>query len=741
MYRIDLEVGDQGGGVRFSATLAAGEDCVLGRARTCSVVIDDTMAADRHCRLFLDAGRVMVENLDQEIGTCLNGDFVADPMPVRNGSELLVGTTVLIVSIQPQAGATSGPSSADSTASEIAPAPKAPAIEPSKPLPAEQQDAASTASATQEAASWAVHPFEPTEQHAPAVEEDAVTPAPQAPARAPDRPDPNRAEPARPQPPRAIEPEPLPPYQPPGGKAQTPERSEAGVSGAGAARSWAHAMTYSADADLVSRIEADLRQEFADRVGSRDREALRALVKRGIERAHGYTLEQEDHIYQFLRCMVMLDDEIDGRNPDTEDVWLTLNHARRPAAQRIERAVKIASRIAGERSGSRSKSGAVMRPPSRPPARPAVSEAAAAGTQAPAAVSSPDEETAAGDVSAGTHATRGTPPPPPDVGAAEALPEIEGFLIKEEIGAGGMGRVFLAYDNQLDKDVAIKVLRSVDPEAQEQLQHEARAAARLEHPNIVQVSRFEKLGRGGFYVMQFVRGLDGSKLVKKFESAGAHQLPGEQVLKAAGVDAKRSPAELRELLVPDKNAYYRLVAYWMAGVADGLERAHSEGVLHRDIKPSNLLLSGDGRMMVTDFGLAARPADRQGIGRARVGTPRYLSPERVADWASFSDEVQHRDARADVWSLGAVLYEFLTYRPAFKGSVPEVLRAIVTEDPAPPNTLVWSVPEGLQRICLMAMARRPDDRFLKSGDMAESLRGWIRVETGIEKKGRIPFLT
>lgn len=502
-------------------------------------------------------------------------------------------------------------------------------------------------------------------------------------------------------------------------------------------------MTYSADADLVTRIEADLRQEFADRVASRDRETMRALVKRGIERAHGYGLEQEDHIYQFLRCMVMLDDEIDGRNPDTEDVWLTLNHARRPAAQRIERAVKIASRIAGERSGSRSRSGAVMRPPSRPSARPAAPEpiAAAAGTQAPAAVSSPDEETAADDVSAGTRATRGTPPPPPDAGTAEALPEIEGFLIKEEIGAGGMGRVFLAYDNQLDKDVAIKVLRSVDPEAQEQLQHEARAAARLEHPNIVQVSRFEKLGRGGFYVMQFVRGLDGSKLVKKFESAGAHQLPGEQVLKAAGVDSKRSPAELRELLVPDKNAYYRLVAYWIAGVADGLERAHSEGVLHRDIKPSNLLLSGDGRMMVTDFGLAARPADRQGIGRARVGTPRYLSPERVADWASFSDEVQHRDARADVWSLGAVLYEFLTYRPAFKGSVPEVLRAIVTESPAPPNTLVWSVPEGLQRICLMAMARRPEDRFIKSGDMAESLRGWIRVDTGIDKKGRIPFLT
>ncbi len=722
---------------------------MLGRASACTVVIDDTMAADRHCRLFLDAGRLMVENLDQEIGTCLNGDFVADPMPVGNGSELLVGTTVLIVSVRSEGSGTPPASSSEPSAAAVLD--ETAAIDLAAPEPS--RDASMTASETHQSATWAVHPFEPPGQRAGGSDEEAVTPAHEPSAgevmgREPVRAEPVRAgagrvEPVHAEPPRASEREPLAPYQPPGRRSEAVERSEAGASGAGATRSWAHAMTYSADADLVTRIEADLRHEFADRVGSRDREAMRALVKGGIERAHGYGLVQEDHIYQFLRCMVMLDDEIDGRNPDTEDVWLTLNHARRPAAQRIERAVKIASRIAGERSGSRSRSGAVMRPPSRPVAHTAVPEpvAAASGTQAPAAISSPDEETAAGDVSAGTHATRATPPPPSDAGAAEALPEIEGFLIKEEIGAGGMGRVFLAYDNQLDKDVAIKVLRSVDPEAQEQLQHEARAAARLEHPNIVQVSRFEKLGRGGFYVMQFVRGLDGSKLVKKFESAGAHQLPGEQVLKAAGVDSKRSPAELRELLVPDKNAYYRLVAYWIAGVADGLERAHTEGVLHRDIKPSNLLLSGDGRMMVTDFGLAARPADRQGIGRARVGTPRYLSPERVADWASFSDEVQHRDARADVWSLGAVLYEFLTYRPAFRGSVPEVLRAIVTESPAPPDTLVWSVPEPLQRICLMAMARRPEDRFLKSADMAESLRGWIRVDTGIEKKGRIPFLS
>lgn len=676
VHRIELQVNEPPGGPGFSVTLAGpGDECVLGRSPDCGVRIDDDMAADRHCRLYLAGDELMVENLDEEIGTCLNGEFVADPMSVRSGSELLVGATVFRVDVSIEADEEVSGGPADQEAAEEAPAP-GPVEQPEK------------------------------QAEPPAIAE------------------------------RPIEPEPLPPFEPPTAPAGgAPDRSE---SGASEGRSWAHAMTYSADTDLVSRIMSDLCEEFPEQAGSRNPDALRSLVERGIERAKGYGLEEDDHVYQFLRCMVMLDDEIDGRNPDTEDVWLTLNHARRPAAQRIERAVKIASRIWGEKSGSRSRG--MMRAPRTSARTPApVEPAQAPAVQSPAAapVQASAEELTAG----GTNATRGTPPPPPDAAVPEALPEIEGFSIKEEIGAGGMGRVFLAYDNQLDKDVAIKVLRSVDPEAQEQLQHEARAAARLEHPNIVQVARFEKMGRGGFYVMQFVRGMDGAKLVKKFESSGAHQLPGDEVLRVAGVDAKRSAAELRELLTPDKNAYYRLVAYWIAGVADGLERAHAEGVLHRDIKPSNLLLSGDGRMMITDFGLAARPADRQGMSRARVGTPRYLSPERVADWASFSDEVQHRDARADVWSLGAVLYEFLTYRPAFKGTVPEVLRAIVTEDPASPSSLVWSVPEGLEKICLKAMARRPDDRFARASEMAEALRGWVRVETGADKRGRIPFLS
>lgn len=695
MFRVELSTIDAGGaGHRQEVSLSpADHGCVIGRGPDCGMRLTDDMAAGHHCRLYVDNGRVLVENLDDEIGTCLNGAFVAEPMVVEDGAELLVGATALRVAVR-----------ANGTAS--APEASPPETAPAEP-PAEDADSRAD---TRDESLWPQRPnipaFSPepgartpeeTTPEVQSLDDEPITPMPVQPA-APDHP-----------------------------------RAESGTS-----RSWARKVTYGAEGQLVDRIEIDLREEFAGKTATRDPAQFRALIARGIERARGYGLESDDHIYQFLRCMVMLDDELDGRNPDTEDVWLTLNHARRTPAQRVDRAVKIATRLAGE-SGSRSRGPARVERPAPRPVPPPL-QVAETAPQTHGVTLSDADETAA-DRSAGTHATRGTPPPPPDMTSGpDRLPDIEGFTLKEEIGAGGMGRVFLAHDHQLDKDVAIKVLRSVDPEAQEQLQHEARAAARLEHPNIVQVSRFEKLGRDGFYVMQFVRGMDGSKLTKAFEAAGAHQHAAETVLKAAHVDAKRSPAEMRELMSPDKNAYYRLVAYWLAGVADGLERAHAEGILHRDIKPSNLLLSEDGRMMVTDFGLAARPADRQGSGRARVGTPRYLSPERVADWASFSDEIQAGDVRADIWSLGGVLYEFLTYRPAYRGSVAEVLRGITTGSPQAPTTLVWSVPEQLGEICLKAMARRPDDRFNRPADMAESLRGWIRVELGLEKKGRIPFL-
>ena len=717
MYQIELSITEgEGAGQRLEAEVPeTGPGCVIGRAAECAIRISDDMAADQHCRVYVEGGRVLVENLDEEMGTCLNGDFLAKPMVLEDGGELLVGATVLRVSLR--AVETNTPSEADQPVAEPVETP----VVVEEPEATEEDSEPDAGAVKPDQPQWPDRPDIPPAGAQEVESREEITPEVQG-----------------------LD---APPSTAPVTPTSVATEGDGGASSSGesgTSRSWARKVTYGAEGELVDRIEMDLREEFPEQTAGRDADQFRAMITRGVERAHGYGLEEDAHVYQFMRCMVMLDDELDGRNPDTEDVWLTLNHARRTPAQRVDRAVKIATRLSSERGGSRS--GFVTTPAAVKPSSQVVLDSptipASGSVSARASVTGlGDADVTAADVSAGTHATRGTPPPPDMVEGSEEMPEIEGFTIKEEIGAGGMGRVFLAHDHQLDKDVAIKVLRSVDPEGQEQLQHEARAAARLEHPNIVGVSRFEKHGRGGFYVMQFVRGMDGSQLIKAFEKSVAHQLDGEAVLRAAQVDLRRSPAELRELLTPEKNAYYRLVASWIAGVADGLERAHTEGVLHRDIKPSNLLLSEDGRMMITDFGLAARPADRQGMGRARVGTPRYLSPERVADWASFTDEIQSGDARADVWALGGVVYEFLTYRPAYRGSIAEVLRGIATDPPQAPTTLVWSVPEPLAAICLKAMARRPDDRFKRASDMAEALRGWIRVDLGIEKKGRIPFMT
>src|SRR6185312_1931530 len=160
------------------------------------------------------------------------------------------------------------------------------------------------------------------------------------------------------------------------------------------------------------------------------------------------------------------------------------------------------------------------------------------------------------------------------------------------------------------------------------------------------------------------------------------------------------------------------------GVAEGLDRAHSEGIIHYDVKPSNMMLAADGRMMLGDFGLATL-RDKQAANNAScVGTPGYLAPELLAAWAARSG-TSETDSRVDIWGLGLTLYEFLTYKPAFDGTVPRVLRAIATADPIAPRDVVWDTPPGLELICLKAMKRNPDDRYGRASEMAEDLREWL----------------
>ena len=310
-------------------------------------------------------------------------------------------------------------------------------------------------------------------------------------------------------------------------------------------------------------------------------------------------------------------------------------------------------------------------------------------------------------------------PPPPDPFAAErglgravsallarpaaALPyldppEVPGELgrlgphrVLRVLGRGGVGVVFLARDDRLGREVAIKVLRPefADEDGRSRFRREAGAAAAIRHDGVVVPLELGELADGSpFLVMEFVPG---------------------------GTLRDR----IRAGPVPPKAA-----AEWVAQAADGLHAAHAAGLVHRDVKPANILIDdATGRAKVTDFGLA-RPLDdaaRLTATGELLGTPAYMAPEQLAD----ADTV---DPRTDVYGLGATLYEGLSGVVPFRGPVPVVLRQVAADDPLPPRRLNPGVPRDLETICLRAMAKEPHRRYPTAADLRDDLRRWLRGE-------------
>jgi serine/threonine protein kinase len=484
---------------------------------------------------------------------------------------------------------------------------------------------------------------------------------------------------------------------------------------------------------FAERAAAELGRAYPERVARRTRRELLAMIERGRERARGYGFDSDEHIVKFLHCVMLMDNELaKPSNPDVAYVLDTLTVPNKPPERRIDRALNIAKKIAA--SGGPAQAPASRGGSPSPSPSPVRSPASAASRRTPPAVGGspmPQRSDArpsrmpAVTADASAQSTKSEPPPmiddwkPEDL---ESFPDIEGFRILEKIASGGMGNVYRAQDLQLDIEVAIKVVRSVHPAAQQQFLLEARAAAKLQHPHIIPVLRYEQYGQGGYCVMQLVKGQDAHRLVKSLREKVAHDLRADKLLELAGIDRAAMNPELRSL-IRGPSPYYKMVAWWIAGVADALDRAHSEGIVHYDVKPSNMILSTDGRMMLGDFGLATL-AGQQTQNSTCVGTPSYLSPEMLAAWASRGG-TNETDARVDIWGLGCALYEMLAYKPAFDGTIPQVLRAVATSDPVPPRDAVWSTPAALERICLKALARNPDERYAKALEMAEALRDFL----------------
>lgn len=334
------------------------------------------------------------------------------------------------------------------------------------------------------------------------------------------------------------------------------------------------------------------------------------------------------------------------------------------------------------------------------------------------------------------------------------------YHIHREIGRGGMGIVYKAWKESLDKTVAIKVLPlagSLDERSLIRFHNEAKAAAQLEHPNIIPVMSVEKINAVDFYVMPLIEGNNLSELIKSIERKSSwsthdpdevsldkdtnektdEQAEDTVVLPRIDIDGSSKKYDLRHIVQsrrPTFDArYIRIAVHLIAQVADALQHAHDRGIVHRDIKPSNLILDYKGTIWVTDFGLAQiRGQNGLTMTGDMVGTLRYMSPEQALAKHVVVDH------RTDVYSLGLTLYELLTLQPAFNGrDAAEVLHNIAFQSPTPIRRTNKNVPKELETIVHKAISRSPDERYQTAQEFADDL---VRYQTDQPIQARPPSL-
>lgn len=257
------------------------------------------------------------------------------------------------------------------------------------------------------------------------------------------------------------------------------------------------------------------------------------------------------------------------------------------------------------------------------------------------------------------------------------------YTLQEKVGQGGMGAVYKAHDPSLDRVVALKVILPGNELTKAQIERftrEARAIAKIRHPNIVNVYDIGEAPQY-YFTMDFIEGDNLSQRIK----AGAFNL--------------QSTIEV------------------CTKIASALDAAHSKGIVHRDLKPSNIMIDGNLDPHLMDFGLAKLESEEEQITRTGdlLGTPEYMAPEQVDP---SHGEVNHR---SDIYSLGSILYEMLTDKPPFTGTPIRILWQKLNETPIKPSQCNHGVPAALDDICRRAMARDQEDRYLTALDMKDAL--------------------
>ncbi|MBN1459360.1 MAG: serine/threonine protein kinase [Armatimonadetes bacterium] len=290
---------------------------------------------------------------------------------------------------------------------------------------------------------------------------------------------------------------------------------------------------------------------------------------------------------------------------------------------------------------------------------------------------------------------------------ATPLGTLGDYTLRRQIGRGGMGVVYEAWENSMDRPVALKVLPSgiaADDRAFNRFMREARTAGKLSHPNIVPVFGVGIKERTPYFAMEFIEGETLAQLLARIQEAD---------------DDAKTPFGKK-----DEQQFYLNLASAFADVSDGLQHAHSRGVIHRDIKPSNLILDGDGRLRILDFGLARLEGQETlTISGDLVGTPLYMSPEQARQ---KKIPVDHR---TDVYSLGATMYEMLCGRPPFRGkNHQDTLSQIIERDPVEARRLNARIPQDLETIVMKCLRKDPVDRYGSAEALAQDLRRFVRGE-------------